>query len=92
MLIEISDVVAYRSVSLILVITWAPFWSLLGPRLGHYLGLVCVILCFVINVLYNDVPTGTYCSVSHYPFPLENASISLRLYIYTLLCYQCPVQ
>ena len=43
---------------------------------------VWVILWFVINVLYSDVPAGIYCFVSHYPFPLENADIRLRLYIY----------
>ena len=36
-------------------------------------GPVWVILYSVITVLYSDVPTGTYCSVSCYPFILENA-------------------
>ena len=42
-------------------------------------GPVWVILCSVITVLYSDVPTSTYCSVSRYPFPLEDAGISFRL-------------
>ena len=33
----------------------------------HFIGPVWVILCFVITVLYNDVPMGTYCSVSRFP-------------------------
>ena len=45
----------------------------------HYVGPVLVILCSVITILYSDVPTGAYCSFSHYPFPLENAGIGLRL-------------
>ena len=45
----------------------------------HSVGPVWVILCFVITVLYSDVPTGTYCFVSCYPFPLKDASIRLRL-------------
>ena len=73
--IGIFDAEACRFVGPIWVITWAPFGSLLGPRLGHYLGHVWVILCPVITVLYSDVPMSIYCSVSHYPFPLENASI-----------------
>ena len=43
------------------------------------IGLVWVILCSVITVLHSDVPTGTYCSVSRYPFPLEDAGISFQL-------------
>ena len=35
--IGISDDVVYRSVGFIWVITWAMFWSLLRPRLGHTL-------------------------------------------------------
>ena len=35
--IGISDAAAYRSVSLVWVITWAPFRSLLRPYLGHTL-------------------------------------------------------
>ena len=62
-----------------LTILQAPFGSLLGPRLGHYLGPVWVILCSVITVLYNDVPTCAYCYVSRYPFPLEDAGIRFRL-------------
>ena len=42
-------------------------------------GPVWVILCSVITVLYSDVPTSTYCSVSHYPFLLEDVGIMLRL-------------
>ena len=42
-------------------------------------GLVWVILYSVITVMYNDVPTGTYCSASRYPFPLEDAGIRLWL-------------
>ena len=45
----------------------------------HSIGPFWVILCLVITVLYSDVPTGTYCSVSRYPFPLEDANIRLRL-------------
>ena len=40
---------------------------------------VWVILCSVIIVMYSDIPMGTYCSFSRYPFPLENASIRLWL-------------
>ena len=50
------------------------------PCLGHYLGPVWVILCYVITVLYSDVPMGTYCSVSRYPFPLEDASVAPQSY------------
>ena len=42
-------------------------------------GPVWVILCSVITILYSDVPTGTYCYVSHYPFPLEDVGIRFRL-------------
>ena len=42
-------------------------------------GPVWVILYSVITLLYSDVPTGTYCSVCRYPFPLEDAGIRLRL-------------
>ena len=45
----------------------------------HSVGPVWVILCFVITVMYSNVPTSTYCSVSCYPLPLENACIRLRL-------------
>ena len=45
----------------------------------RYVGPILVILCSVIIVLYSDVPTGTYCFVSCYPFPLENAGIRLWL-------------
>ena len=45
----------------------------------RYVGPVWVILRSVIIVLYSDVPTGTYCCVSCYQFPLENAGIRLRL-------------
>ena len=43
------------------------------------IGPVWVILCYAITVMYNDVPTGTYCSVSGYPFSLEDTCIRLRL-------------
>ena len=46
------------------------------------IGPVWVILCFIITVLYCDVPMGIYCYISRYPFPLENADIRFRLYIY----------
>ena len=62
--IGIYDAAAYRSI---------------GPVLGHYLGPVWVIPYSVITVLYSDVLTGSYCFVSCYPFPLENAGIRLRL-------------
>ena len=42
-------------------------------------GPVWVILCSVITVMYSDIPTGNYCSISCYPFPLKDASIRLRL-------------
>ena len=42
-------------------------------------GPVWVILCSVITVMYSNVPMGTYCSISRYPLPLENAGIRLRL-------------
>ena len=42
-------------------------------------GPVWVILFSVIIVLYSDVPTSTYGSVSRYPFPLEDAGIRFRL-------------
>ena len=35
-------------------------------------GPIWVILCSIITVLHSDVPTGTYCYVSRYPFPLES--------------------
>ena len=47
----------------------------------RFVGLVWVILCSVITVLHSDVPIGTYCSVSRYPFPLEDAGIRY-IYIY----------
>ena len=62
--IWISDVAAYCSI---------------GPIWGHYLGPIWVILYSVITVLYSDVPMGTYCFVSRYPFPLEDASIRFRI-------------
>ena len=77
--IRISNAAAYRSMGPVWVITWAPFRSLLGPLLGHDLGLVWVILYSVIIVLYSDVPTSIYCYVSRYPFPLENVGIRLQL-------------
>ena len=45
----------------------------------HSVGPVWVILYSVITVMHSDVPTGTYCSVSRYPFPLEDAGIRLWL-------------
>ena len=41
------------------------------------IGPVWVILYYVITILYSDVPTGTYCYVSRYPFPLEHVGIKL---------------
>ena len=43
------------------------------------IGPVWIILYSVITVIYNDIPTGTYCFVSCYPFPLKDAGIRLRL-------------
>ena len=40
---------------------------------------VRVILCSIITILYSDVPIDTYCFVSRYLFPLENAGIRLQL-------------
>ena len=51
-----------------------------------FVGPFWVILCSVITILYSDVFTSTYCYVSHYPLPLEDASIRLRLYILSLSC------
>ena len=50
-----------------------------------FVGPFWVILCSVITILYSDVFTSTYCYVSHYPLPLEDASIRLRLYIYIII-------
>ena len=45
----------------------------------RYVGPVWVIRCYVITILYNDVPTDTYCSISCYPFPLEDGGIRVQL-------------
>ena len=45
----------------------------------YFVGPVWVILCSVITVLYSNVRTSTYCSISLYPFPLEDVSIRLQL-------------
>ena len=47
----------------------------------RFVGPVLVILCSVIIVLYSDVPTGTYCSVTCYSFSLEDVGLRFRLYI-----------